>query len=159
MRIRRRRRVIFASRHENADTGIVFSHRPRELKMTDSPIDYVHIPAIFSNYPTLKDPVTTPTSVAQAETVKECLPLLTAAYDASQNPLDFNEHGVQRLNRGDHVQFLRYALDRFPSSFVGIDSSRPWMVYWALMGLYLLGEDVTTYREKHVLSENSIQCS
>jgi len=33
---------------------------------------------------------------------------------------------------------------------VGVDSSRPWMVYWALMGLHLLGEDVVPFRSRYI---------
>jgi protein farnesyltransferase subunit beta len=29
-----------------------------------------------------------------------------------------------------------------------MDASRPWMVYWALAGLSLLGEDVTRVRQR-----------
>jgi hypothetical protein len=49
-----------------------------------------------------------------------------------------------------HIDFLRDALGEHPAPFVGIDASRPWMVYWSLMGLHLLGEDVTDYRTRLV---------
>jgi protein farnesyltransferase subunit beta len=92
----------------------------------------------------------TETSSTQQETVAECLPYLKGTSDPSRSPFDFNEHGVPRLNRQAHVDFLYHSLEEFPAAFVAVDASRPWMVYWALMGLYLLGEDITQYRDRSV---------
>lgn len=104
----------------------------------------------FTQPPPIRDHLTTETSSAQQETVAECLPLLRGADDPSRSPFDFNEHGVPRLDRPGHVDFLHQSLEEYPAAFVAVDASRPWMVYWALMGLYLLGEDITQYRDRLV---------
>jgi protein farnesyltransferase subunit beta len=108
------------------------------------------IPRHFSQPPPIQDPVTTETSLAQQETVTECLPLLNGIDDPSRSPFDFNEHGVPRLDRQTHIEYLHHSLEELPAAFVAADASRPWMLYWALMGLYLLGEDVTHYRDRSV---------
>jgi len=84
----------------------------------------------------------------QEKTLRECLPLICVREDSDWDPFGFNQHGVPRLDRERHIEFLKDALGEFPPRFVGVDASRPWMVYWALMGLYLLGEDVTSYRSR-----------
>jgi protein farnesyltransferase subunit beta len=108
------------------------------------------IPLHFTQPPSIQDHLTTETSSAQRETIAECLPLLNATDDPSRTPFDFNEHGVPRLDRKSHVDFLHRSLEELPAAFVAADASRPWMLYWALMGLYLLGEDVTHYRDRLV---------
>lgn len=47
-----------------------------------------------------------------------------------------------------HIEYLYDSLEDYPEGFVTMDSSRPWMSYWALAGLMLLGEDVSKYRER-----------
>jgi protein farnesyltransferase subunit beta len=96
----------------------------------------------------LEDELTTNSSEVQQETVEECLPLLAAAGDPSRNPFDFNEFGVPELRKEDHIAFLQQNLSEFPAPFVGLDASRPWLVYWGLLGLYFLGEDITIYRKR-----------
>ena len=85
----------------------------------------------------------TETSRAQQETLTQCLPYLHQA----ENPSG-TLHNAPELKRQDHIKFLHKALQRFPRSFVGLDAARPWMVYWSLNGLWLLGEDVTQYRDR-----------
>jgi protein farnesyltransferase subunit beta len=106
------------------------------------------IPRYFGQLPPLIDDLKTQTSTVQGETIEECLPLLNAVNDASLNPSDFNEFGLPILEREKHVEFLQENLLEFPHYFVTIDASRPWMVYWALLGLHLLGEDVSTFRSR-----------
>lgn len=107
------------------------------------------IPAHFLTLPPLRDSLQTQTSQLQEATEKECMPLLNAANDPSQNPFNFNEYGVPQLISEAHVSFLEENLGRFPAPFVGLDASRPWMVYWALLGFYYLGKDVTSYRVRY----------
>jgi protein farnesyltransferase subunit beta len=123
---------------------------PEQLIMVDVREPHLAIPQHLTQPPPILDELATETSSAQKETVAECLPHLKGAGDPSRSPFDFNEHGVPRLNRQDHIDFLHQSLEDFPAAFVAVDASRPWMVYWALMGLYLLGEDVTQYRDRLV---------
>jgi hypothetical protein len=108
------------------------------------------IPLAFSTPPLIKDSLVTATSSAQDENIQETLPLITAIAGSTRHPFEYNEYGVPRLDRLRHIDFLKNGLEDFPASFVSIDASRPWMVYWGLMGLYLLGEDVTQYRTRLV---------
>ena len=106
------------------------------------------IPPYFRQQPPLLDSFESETSTVQAETVSDCLPLLNQVDDPSHSPFDFNEFGLPYLDKEKHVDFLHENLHEFPAPFVAIDASRPWMVYWALLGLHLLGEDVSTYRSR-----------
>ncbi|EXJ94652.1 protein farnesyltransferase subunit beta [Capronia coronata CBS 617.96] len=115
------------------------------------------IPGYFRGPPALLDSLETETSVLQAQTVNECLPLLNAINDPSSSPFDYNEFGVPELEREKHIQFLKANLAEFPARFVGLDASRPWMVYWALLSLYMLGEDVTHYRSRVIKTFSSMQ--
>lgn len=106
------------------------------------------VPFQFRTLPPLTDDLMTQTSEAQEKTLEECLPLLRAAGDPTRNPFDFNEFGLPELRSEDHIDFLHENLSQFPSAFVGLDASRPWLIYWGLMGLYFLGEDVTPMRRQ-----------
>lgn len=106
------------------------------------------VPEIFLRSPLLQDSESTPTSEAQRETIDECLPLLGGVTDPSRNPFDFNEYGFPNLNQDDHIAFCHENLAQFPAPFVGLDASRPWLVYWGLLSLYLLGEDINSLRQR-----------
>lgn len=108
-------------------------------------------PVYFRQPPSLLDSLETQTSVLQSDTLKECLPLLKGVEGPARNPFDFNEFGLPSLEKEDHIQFLLENLEEFPAPFVGIDASRPWMVYWALLALSLLGQDVSSFRSRYCL--------
>lgn len=118
--------------------------------MADAENFHFPIALHFMQLPPIQDDLATETSFAQQDTVAECLPFLKGVDDPTRSPFEFNEHGVPRLDRQGHIDFLHQSLEEFPAGFVAVDASRPWMVYWALMGLYLLGEDVTQYRDRFV---------
>jgi protein farnesyltransferase subunit beta len=144
-----RRKVVFRPHHGGSRLKKVnpsrSSKRPNMAAVEQSVFS---IPLHFTQPPPIQDEVATETSSAQQDNVAECLPFLKATADTARSPSDFNEHGVPRLDRQEHVAFLHQSLEQFPAAFVAVDASRPWMVYWALMGLYLLGEDVTQYRDR-----------
>jgi protein farnesyltransferase subunit beta len=48
------------------------------------------------------------------------------------------------LLRDRHARFLAAGLGHLPAGFVSLDASRPWIVYWALHGLALLGLQLDT---------------
>jgi protein farnesyltransferase subunit beta len=107
------------------------------------------VPSLFTESPPLRDELVTESSKVQDATIAECLPHLTL--QETTDPSDLNYFGVPRLQRGRHVKFLKGALEGpYPARFVAMDSSRPWILYWALSGLYMLGEDVSRYREGYV---------
>lgn len=107
----------------------------------------VRIPSIFRELPPLRDLLTTQTTTDQDETVEKCLPFLRATDGSLRG--NVNEFGLAHLLRDRHIEYLYDSLEDYPETFVGLDSSRPWMSYWALAALALLGEDVTKYRERY----------
>ena len=112
------------------------------------------VPRLFTSPPPIRDPLVTETSISQDETVQSCLPFLAGTHEAGKSPFgekrdDFSAHGIPRLDRQRHIAFLHGSLGILPSGTVALDASRPWMLYWALTGLSLLGEDISQYRERY----------
>jgi protein farnesyltransferase subunit beta len=68
-----------------------------------------------------------------------------------------NEHGVPGLDRRRHVNFLVQQLGRLPGAYKSADPSRPWLFYWCLSALALLGEDVASYGPKLVETTRPMQ--
>ena len=98
-------------------------------------------PEVFSRLPELRDTHATATSDEQDRTCSSVLPLVSSRL----NPLP-------PLNRAAHIDFLESGLDGpLPSYMVMLDASRPWIVYWCLNGLALLGVDVAQYRDRYSL--------
>lgn len=100
----------------------------------------------------IKDTLSTESSRLQAATTEECLSYLLGDVGDTQNP-----SGLPHLDRKRHTRFLKNALGLLPPAFSALDASRPWMLYWCLTGLYLLGEDVTCYRDQYVFKLSSLQ--
>jgi protein farnesyltransferase subunit beta len=105
------------------------------------------IPALFTQPPAIRDPLITETIDLQNATLEKCLPFLKGIHSTQTQ---FNEHGVPALQRDVHTGYLYDALEDYPEGFVAMDASRPWIVYWALAGLAMLGEDTTQFRERCV---------
>lgn len=149
---RYRRQVHF--RHPTRQQRQLEQHQSATMtSQQESEDEYVSIPSLFRKPPPLQDPIVSSTTVAQQETIDECLPFLTAALDPTENPLQYNEFGIPKLRVEDHVDFLHQNLSQFPARYVGYDASRPWLVYWGLLSLYLLGEDVQFARRRWVRSQ------
>lgn len=106
------------------------------------------VPELFTSLPPIRDVLSTETSSVQDRTVQACLPYLTGTIESRKSPVEFYAHGVPRLEREKHIAYLHGSLGKLPAGFVAADASRPWLLYWALMGLYLLGEDVSRYRDR-----------
>ncbi|KAI0602149.1 prenyltransferase and squalene oxidase [Biscogniauxia sp. FL1348] len=111
------------------------------------------IPDLFILDPPIRDVLVTDTTELQDGTVEECRPFLAA----KMKTIDYNEHGVPHLDRERHIKFLRKSLGRLPAPFVAADASRPWIFYWCLNGLSLLGADVSSYRDDLVETARSMQ--
>lgn len=139
-----------------SSTGSREDHQIDILLITDPAADAslsmdqsgITIPELFTSLPPLRDQLETETSCLRDETIQECLPLLSAINDSSGNIFDFNSYGLPKLEREKHVQYLHNCLNPLPARFVSYDASRPWIVYWVLLGLRLLGEDVQQYRNR-----------
>lgn len=99
----------------------------------------------------IRDSLQTPTSTLQDETMEQCLPLLASFEESQRDPAGLNTLAIPRLKREKHVGFLHQCVNPLAAGFVGFDASRPWILYWVLAGLSLLGEDVQSYRERQVV--------
>ena len=104
------------------------------------------IPLLFTQPPPIRDPLVTETIDLQDATLAKCLPFLKGEQGSQKGP--FNAYGVPALQRSDHLFFLYDSLEDYPPAFVILDASRPWMTYWGLAGLSLMGEDVTKFRDR-----------
>jgi protein farnesyltransferase subunit beta len=115
-------------------------------KMTSQQEPRPGIPALFTQPPPIRDPLVTETIELQNATLEKCLTFLKGLHISQKS--SFNASGVPALERDSHVAYLYDSLEDYPAGFVAMDASRPWMVYWALAGLTLLGEDPTRFRER-----------
>ena len=111
------------------------------------------IPDLYTSDPPIRDPLVTKTSVVQDKIVDECRPFLAAEIDG----VSVNQFGIPHLDRARHIRFLRKSLGRLPAPFIAADASRPWFLYWCLNGLYLLGADVSAYRQGVIETARSMQ--
>ncbi|KAI0113242.1 terpenoid cyclases/Protein prenyltransferase [Daldinia grandis] len=111
------------------------------------------IPDLFTSWPPIREAFATATSNVQAITVNECLPFLAAQVDN----VSYNKYGLPRLDRERHIKFLRKNLAPLSARFVMLDASRPWILYWCLNGLSLLGDDVSVYRDSLIETARSMQ--
>ncbi|KAL8826190.1 MAG: hypothetical protein Q9191_003958, partial [Dirinaria sp. TL-2023a] len=110
------------------------------------PQDGPNVPAIHTRFPPLQDALETESSVAQNGTIEECLPCYRGL--GTRSLFDFNIHGLPFLDREKHIEYLHNCLGDLPPGFVAYDAARPWVLYWSLTGLCLLGEDVEQYRSR-----------
>ncbi|KAH8428245.1 CAAX farnesyltransferase subunit beta RAM1 [Aspergillus melleus] len=113
------------------------------------------IPPLFTELPLIRDSLSTETTDLQNETVTKCLPFLAGTQSSQRGTL--NQFGVPALKRDDHIAFLYDSLEDYPGSFVGLDASRPWLVYWALAGLSLLEEDISKFNYRVTSTFKSMQ--
>ncbi|EFR03922.1 farnesyltransferase subunit beta [Nannizzia gypsea CBS 118893] len=153
------RRVVFPPSITSTKKTIERKQKTKKQKSREKKQSkMISIPSLFATQPPLLQKGAekeTETSRAQAEVVGRCLPFLRGEEASLSLPL--NGHGVQSLARELHVEYLLDALGDYPARFVGLDASRPWMVYWALTGLALLGEDVSVFRRRVVATAAPMQ--
>lgn len=86
-----------------------------------------------------EEKVYTNSSLEQRNTEEACLRLFEKA-EAAQTDLD-DELPV--LNRRKTVGFLRRGLRELSEGYECLDASRPWLVYWIVHSIELLGEELT----------------
>lgn len=112
--------------------------------------DGPNVPSIHTSLPPIQDALSTDSSDTQNETIQECLPYLAGI--GIRSLFDYNGHGIPSLDREKHIEYLHDRLGELPSAFVAYDAARPWLLYWTLTGLCLLGEDVDQYRSRYSTS-------
>jgi protein farnesyltransferase subunit beta len=116
-------------------------------------------PSIFS-LPHLSHPTNshlTATLNEQFETeslISEVLKLIDTS-DTSDDPdattsIEPTELGP--LRKGDHVKYICSTMNYLPAPYVSLDASRPWLLFWTMHSLDLLGcalDDETKKRYVH----------
>lgn len=126
---------------ENTDRISGPDEDPSDTTMTIPPV-----PSIFTSLPVIKDDLKTESSDLLDQTVEDCLPYLSL--QNVEDPGDLNVFGVPKLQKAKHVRFLKKFESEYSAAFVAADATRPWMVYWAVAGLSMLGEDVSGYASR-----------
>ncbi|PHH65998.1 hypothetical protein CDD81_946 [Ophiocordyceps australis] len=109
---------------------------------------------LFSSRQLIRDALETESSKVQEQTVDACLPLL-AGRQEGQGAV--NAQGVPHLFRDRHIKFLHKHLGPLPPQFMSADPSKPWILYWCLNALSLLGQDVAVYRSRVVETVRPMQ--
>jgi protein farnesyltransferase subunit beta len=79
----------------------------------------------------IKDHLVTDTSEEQEAVEDSCRHCFARTSGRSDN-----------LHVAEHISYLRTKLEPLPYPFVSLDASHPWLVYWPLNGLSLLGTDI-----------------
>lgn len=123
------------------DSPQQLSHQ--EYTMSSSDREDFTVPQIFTSLPPIRDALVTDTSHSQDQTARDCLPLHAGT---SRSLFDLNPQGIPRLNREAHVNFLNEAIQN--AIHIPYDALRPWIVYWTLTGLSLLGENLDKWRTR-----------
>jgi hypothetical protein len=133
---------------EHKDFLALGAHHKIANSMPFSEYDVI-VPHHLVSLPPIHDTLETESSKIQDETAKECLALLVEGL--ASRPFESNTeiYTTPNLQRQKHIAFLHGSLGHLPAGFVAADASRPWMLYWALSGLHLLGEDISHYRERY----------
>ncbi|KAI1155144.1 terpenoid cyclases/Protein prenyltransferase [Nemania diffusa] len=111
------------------------------------------VPELFTTQAPIKDQLISDTSNKQNVVEANCRAFL----EGKRERVPVNDYGVPSLDRERHIKFLEKNLGPLPAAFTMSDASRPWMLYWCLNGLALLGADVSKYREPLVATARSIQ--
>lgn len=114
---------------------------PSDVTMSVPPV-----PQLFTSLPPIKDDLETESSQIQDSTVEEILPWMTL--EQIENPEELNSHGVPVLQRSNHIKFFKKLDELLPPPYVAADATRPWMVYWALAGLGMLGGEISEYEAR-----------
>lgn len=117
--------------------------RLQDDTITSDSTDGILVPQLFTSLPPIRDPLVTNTSLSQDETVRQCLPFHAGT---SRSLFDLNSQGLPRLRKEDHVDFLNDSIQN--AKHIPYDALRPWVVYWSLTGLSVLGEDLEKWRDR-----------
>lgn len=148
-----KQRLVFPWKSENHRTGIVRNMTTAEgSRDMSTSIGYPNVSHIFRDLPILRDELQTDTSEAQLENVEDILPHILG--DDGGSTFELNSHGMPKLKRQAHVAFLRKSLEKMPAAYTAYDAARPWVIYWTLTALCLLGQDVSEYQKRFILHSN-----
>jgi protein farnesyltransferase subunit beta len=111
-------------------------------------------PSIFSlpHVPLPSNAFATPTLTEQAETehfISDLLSLFSPTPSPSSAPTPPATHNtgadavsttrLPALRKGEHAMFLSSTFFKLPAAYVSLDASRPWLMFWSVHSLDLLG--------------------
>ncbi|KAL9061287.1 MAG: hypothetical protein Q9162_000161 [Coniocarpon cinnabarinum] len=96
----------------------------------------------------VEDEFATRSSELDAETAEKCMPLLVTR---AASPVE--------LHRESHIKYINHILRGLPAGFSSLDASRPWLLYWSMTALALLGENLAAYREPSVHARHPVRRS
>ncbi|KAL2040809.1 hypothetical protein N7G274_006267 [Stereocaulon virgatum] len=126
---------------------------PLSLEATfDQAEGRLQVPDLYTTLPPIKDTLTTDTSVSQDNIIQRCLPHLSAS---GSSVFSVNGQGIPSLERENHIDFLHSTIEN--ARYIPYDSVRPWVLYWSLTALSLLGENVETYQQRVVETLSACQ--
>ncbi len=115
----------------------------QENSTSSNATDEFPVSGLFTSFPPIRDPLVTDTSVSQDETAEHCLPFHAGTSGSS---VDLDSQGIPRINRENHVNFLNNAIQN--AKYIPYDALRPWVIYWSLTGLSVLGADLAKWRDR-----------
>uniref|UniRef100_A0A7S3DE47 Prenyltransferase alpha-alpha toroid domain-containing protein n=1 Tax=Palpitomonas bilix TaxID=652834 RepID=A0A7S3DE47_9EUKA len=78
------------------------------------------------------------TSRAQVETENDIASIYDRMFFFADPLSEEKKHGL--LRRREHVSYLKRMVGELSVGFTSLESSRPWLVYWCVHGLDVLGE-------------------
>lgn len=98
-------------------------------------------PSVFSlpRTPVPSDGVYTDTLLEQRETEERLADVLTDVPPALVPRDSSTAGGTTVLRKSEHGVFLASTFYRLPAPYVALDASRPWLMYWTVHSLDLLG--------------------
>lgn len=102
-------------------------------------------PSIFSlphlSHPSNSHPTATLDEQLETEAlISEVLRLIDVS-DTSDSPSTSPESTseLEPLRKGDHVKYICSTMNYLPAPYVSLDASRPWLLFWTMHSLDLLG--------------------
>jgi len=103
-------------------------------------------PSIFSlphlSHPTNSHPTATLDEQFETEAlISEVLKLIDTS-DTSDDPdtsISTEPTELGPLRKGDHVKYICSTMNYLPAPYVSLDASRPWLLFWTMHSLDLLG--------------------
>ena len=153
--------LAMLERHRHHRKKLIFPWRLRYFETTgnaiaDSSSQTMALPQflpnvslVFCETPLIQDDLQTVTSQSQQTTLEDVLPYILGS---AGGPHKLNSNGFPKLKRDAHVKFLRKTLEKMSGAYTAMDAARPWILYWTLTALSLLGQDVSVYRDRHATS-------
>ncbi|KAG5437281.1 hypothetical protein PCANB_001074 [Pneumocystis canis] len=84
----------------------------------------------------------------------------TLQYNTEQACLRYLENNKieRKLHRELHLKYLLNLLaNPLPKSYLTLDASRPWIIYWTLCAYALLGQSIDEYKERTIRSIKNLQ--